>query len=788
MTPFAGNLSVALVVCAECQRQKVKCDKKIPCGSCVRRGCDDICPTGTLLSTGRGKRSIMAHVPNLNSAIVKMGQRIRDLEEALASTQESTKSQNALWSKCILSTPPRTESTPTPSGDTLGSFVVNEHGETVYYGPVGGFEVFHSASKIVPIGRDGQLFTALTTSFPFSSSTEPAPPWDPTLSLDRLVIFVPSLTRAHTLCSLYFHNAAWHGTPLTQPEVASLLNLIYTRPSNPSLPPKIKITPHQLACSFLIFALGSIVDTAVSGVDSADGDCYFGLANAALSVKNVFFEEPELATVQAFTLLANYYTYISRKFSVETAWQTISMASSLAQRLGLHNESCVSRFPAPLADRCRGLFWELYACENIYGLAVGRPVSIRPESISCTFPQEEEEQEEDSTESAPFVKPLPGYRHARWKFVKDISYVLQIMAPVMETFLAIKKPSYETILKFDLKIRKFIQTWLPPLEAIDLPETDPPIKFLHRGSLRVLANQVLIFIHRDSFVEAMRISPTNPIQSPYSSSFLAAYRSAAEIVKATNRDCKRYPELLPRWCGTWRNSIEASIIVATVAIRYPNSDMNSEAHSISQVIADLLATVDILDGVAGVCANHIGFGILRNAIEKALALHSRHTDSQNQFQSQTGISLAPIYPHHMHMHAPVRDSLTDKPLNPAQCMAAEDLERDLKSLEQAAASLTLESVETTTEMANEHDAFLVEASNQIPASAFDATTIGMNGHGHGYRDRDSDVLFLPAEFESLPAYYPAPIGISGDFNARLGIAMSSEDAYARFWEEFLGSL
>ncbi|KAK7006424.1 Zn(2)-C6 fungal-type domain-containing protein [Favolaschia claudopus] len=544
----AGDLSVALVACAECQRQKVKCDKKIPCGSCVRRGCDDICPTGTLLSIGRGKRSVMSHVPNLNSAIVKMGQRIRDLEEALASTQESTKSPHALWSKCVLSAPPTTESTPTPSGDTLGSFVVNEHGETVYYGPVGGFEVFrsfHSASKIIPPGRDGQLFTALTTSFPFSSSTEPAPSWNPTLSLDRLVIFVPSRTRAHTLCSVYFRHAAWHGTPLTQPEVTDLLNLIYAR-SNPSLP--LEITPHQLACVFLIFALGSIVDTDVSGVDSADGDCYFGLANAALSVKNIFdSEEPELATVQAFVLLANYYTYISRRFSVETAWQTISMASSLAQRFGLHSESCVSKFPPPLADRCRGLFWELYACENIYGLAVGRPVSIRPESITCGFPQDEEEQEEEGTDSAPFVKPLPGYRHARWKFVKDI------MAPVLDTFLAIKKPSYETILNFDLKLRKFMQTSLPPLESIDLPDTDPPVKFLHRGSLRILANQVLIFIHRDSFIESMRLSPTNPLQSPYSSSFLAAYRSAAEIVKANNRHCTRYPELLPRWCGTWRN-------------------------------------------------------------------------------------------------------------------------------------------------------------------------------------------------------------------------------------------
>jgi hypothetical protein len=32
--------------CAECRRLKLKCDKKVPCSSCVRRGCESICPCG----------------------------------------------------------------------------------------------------------------------------------------------------------------------------------------------------------------------------------------------------------------------------------------------------------------------------------------------------------------------------------------------------------------------------------------------------------------------------------------------------------------------------------------------------------------------------------------------------------------------------------------------------------------------------------------------------------------------------------------------------------------------
>jgi hypothetical protein len=39
---YIGELS-----CAECRRLKLKRDKKIPCSSCVRRGCESICPLGT---------------------------------------------------------------------------------------------------------------------------------------------------------------------------------------------------------------------------------------------------------------------------------------------------------------------------------------------------------------------------------------------------------------------------------------------------------------------------------------------------------------------------------------------------------------------------------------------------------------------------------------------------------------------------------------------------------------------------------------------------------------------
>ncbi|KAH8801812.1 hypothetical protein DL96DRAFT_781178 [Flagelloscypha sp. PMI_526] len=56
-----SRMARGLVACAECKRLKLKCDKKVPCGSCVRRECSSICPTGILISR-QASRAILAGV------------------------------------------------------------------------------------------------------------------------------------------------------------------------------------------------------------------------------------------------------------------------------------------------------------------------------------------------------------------------------------------------------------------------------------------------------------------------------------------------------------------------------------------------------------------------------------------------------------------------------------------------------------------------------------------------------------------------------------------------------
>jgi hypothetical protein len=67
-------------------RLKIKCDRQIPCASCVRRGCGQLCPNDHF-STGDGTRFAAAAEEILRRRIRRMLARVRALEDALHNEQ-----------------------------------------------------------------------------------------------------------------------------------------------------------------------------------------------------------------------------------------------------------------------------------------------------------------------------------------------------------------------------------------------------------------------------------------------------------------------------------------------------------------------------------------------------------------------------------------------------------------------------------------------------------------------------------------------------------------------------
>jgi hypothetical protein len=65
---------------------KIKCDRQVPCASCIRRGCGQLCPNDHF-STGDGSRFASAAEEILRKRIRRMLARVRALEDALHNEQ-----------------------------------------------------------------------------------------------------------------------------------------------------------------------------------------------------------------------------------------------------------------------------------------------------------------------------------------------------------------------------------------------------------------------------------------------------------------------------------------------------------------------------------------------------------------------------------------------------------------------------------------------------------------------------------------------------------------------------
>ncbi|KAK7007499.1 fungal-specific transcription factor domain-containing protein [Favolaschia claudopus] len=651
--------------CAECLRLKLKCDKKgPPCTSCASRGCQIICPDGTLFTSGRGKRSMIFQVAELNTVIARMGERIQSLQEALLNAGIPPHKQRIFMEADVRNI---AESTPSQSGAVTGSLRVNLDGDTEYFGPTAGCAaLFTSPTPPDPSSPENERFllTALTSSFPFSPSTTTAsavPPWNVPLATAHLLAHLPPEVRAWSLCDLYYRNGCWTGMPVLQSQTVELLSLIY---HDIDIAPPVYMPPNyvnpfdhtlsqsknlkkltkddgdtdtplatltQLALIYLIFALGALVDLDLPAYNR-EAEQYFDLASAAMSIDSVFRSDDEdegegkgrrgVERVQALVLFACWHAHGGEGNSMAAAWGMVSLAGQVAKKLGLYRESYGAKLSETLATRCRALFWETFYIETMFGLSLGRPTGTLLAEIDCPLPPDESE------DMQPFLKLFPGYLHARWEFVKNVT------APIMERFTTTTRPSYKTVLEMDRLIRKHMHTC--PCARFPKFEGEPPSAYAQRELLPLMSNFYIMYIHAGSFVEAIRDNAAHPFDSAYTHSFAAAWMTALHTIRRHKQIFTAHRELYRRWWPI-RDSREfvffslfdlrnivaefvvevlnAAMIIGALAMRYPARKPHHP-----HALLGLFLAVDLLEKLGGEVEHPLT--ILRGHLDKAVQLHS----------------------------------------------------------------------------------------------------------------------------------------------------------------------
>ncbi|KAJ7140762.1 hypothetical protein C8R44DRAFT_846798 [Mycena epipterygia] len=573
--------------CAECKRLKLKCDKNIPCAACVRRGCGETCPTGTYLPTGRGKRTVPTEASRLKRAMSEMENRIKELETAV------TSACGYHLNYCpLLGIPPQSDSSADQLADNLGALSVNDTGDTQYFGPTAGTEALLSIETNIP--QSAPTFAAVTESFSVQLGGTLA--WNPEHALVQLFLQLPPRPRAWELAELYFQNGCWSGTSIMRDELFELLSQVYG-PASCSL--------HQMAVIYGVFALGALVDLALPPYNT-ESECYFDLGRAALSVRSVF-EHPSTAAIQALVLVSVFYSHGGPRFSMESAWSTISLASNISQNMGLHRGRFQPELTPIQVQQQRALFWETYAIETLQSLSVGRPTGTYLANISCPFPTDCEQQMDDAGNIR------HGYYHRRWQFIK------QVAAPIMEMYLTAQAPDYDVIVNLDQRIRKFMHSPMCTNLGSDDDLKSPSAGIQHR-MIHQYCTIMLLYIHNNAFVRAMRVNPKDPYYTSQATSFLSAYRCASEIIRDNIGNFSRHPELFLRWWPIWKSLFNAAIIVGGIAAQCPQNSYAPRA------LLELFVVTDLFERGAASCFRaRSALAILKKLRDKATTAYAKHS-------------------------------------------------------------------------------------------------------------------------------------------------------------------
>ncbi|KAG1779822.1 fungal-specific transcription factor domain-containing protein [Suillus placidus] len=570
------------ISCAECRRLKLKCDKKVPCGSCVRRGCPTICPNGSL-STGQGTRFVLADTEHLHRKIVEMGQRIRQLEDALSIFQGGVSEEaHPLLTEDLLSIKFGLEA-PKSSNDathessnvpinSFGTLTIGDGGKSNYFGLSAGSETLFMAGAELDDTSSSQPdelpsmsadVSRLESSLPFSLTG--IPDHDQCQSiLGSLLTLLPPYPRASALCETYMENAAWIFRPIRREElIDDILSPVYAlaqkRQSNTS-ESKMECPEHTIAALYMVFAQGALMDLTLPSCNQEAED-YFHLGRVALSLRSVF-ESPTTHTIQALAVMGYCYSNRGKQNALNSAWSIMALASKLAQSMGLHRDP--SRFSMSPRDvqRRRTLFWEIFSADLFHSLALGRPPSNRLSYVDCEFPEDETTTMNDQGEVE------IGFWRWKHTFTRDV------ISQVTELTLSAELPSYDTILELDRKVRE--QVLPPPLNLYRSSVQDDyttPSAYIRGRILFQFRTITMLTIHRSFFAQALLDFPTNPLCSPYAPSFLAAYRCASATIKTTILNFQMFPDLFMRWWPIWSHLLSAAVIVGSIVTRAPSTTM-----------------------------------------------------------------------------------------------------------------------------------------------------------------------------------------------------------------------
>lgn len=369
---------------------------------------------------------------------------------------------------------------------------------------------------------------------------------------------LPTQPRAVALCELYLEYGCIREHFVRREELLdNLMGPAYNMISERSL------TAHQLAVLFLAFAVGARMDLTLPH-DNDEADRYFLCGWTALSLCSTVIS-PELCTVQALLLLALYHVQDGRRYDLDSACTLAGLAVKRAIGIGIYRDLCSEPsqqspgFNVKIVSRRRHVWWEAFCFDTLMSMQTGRPPTLVPSYISCSYPEDIEQ----TTDPDGVVHP--GLDRWRWMLTREV------ISSALGKVLISKSSPYSEILELDKRLQEFP---LPKKSVVGL-QAYQYFRIHHSVELKFLST---MHIHRNWFIKNLLHHSSNPLESPYATSFTTCYNGASSLIDIFVKHMGLWPDHAMRLWTFWTSLLTAAMVVGSIAVHCPSSSIAPKAY------------------------------------------------------------------------------------------------------------------------------------------------------------------------------------------------------------------
>ncbi|KAJ7485710.1 fungal-specific transcription factor domain-containing protein [Mycena latifolia] len=640
--------------CAECRRLKLRCDRVFPCSSCIRRGCANLCPNGTL---EKGKRGFLKRLEqSLPSAHPKSGgeiehsevamfvardtammKRIQELEAALTgagitipgasqgNSAESSSQDNEGRAKR-----PRTSSSD-PVGPSLisqmekdpsisappdamdvtlgfGTLTIDVENRSRYIGPSGGAAYLNTdlwkmnpsqtlsrrnSQEVVTSSFDSSVTRGFQNSNIVDDSGSARVSQAKAEILAKMAC-VPPHGEAVRIASLYFKNVSFMYEIIPEDIFFNVhLPTIYPDGAGPYAPSNL----HVLSLFAMVLSLGVFFDLSLSISDVRNRAAeFYDLAVASLNI-SIPLKLDTIPAVQTLHLMALYFLSTRGESGGEPAWQLLGMAMRSIQAQGCHRDGSRWGLPQRDLEERRRVFWETHMYDRLQSFTFGRPYAQSDSHHDCEMPQTCD-------------TPLPSdtdisnstFSHMRWHYHKFRFAVL--LGRIVDLVFSVKHPQYSVIMQLDREINEHyddLPAWII-CDAVKNPvkelpahamATDPDLR--RHAQIASLANMyflTLLHLHRGPFCRALMLGPKNLTNSRYAASVANLIGAARAIINIARGLFALHPALMSRMWYWIFHSFTAAVCQAVLVIVAPSHPLSPAAFESMQAAVELFERAD----------------------------------------------------------------------------------------------------------------------------------------------------------------------------------------------------